>query len=143
MTELRYLLLPAISMAIVYFGYIARMARAGTINSLASDYTRTAVMKGLSPKQVMRRHILRNAMLPTISVIGVQIGYMFGGLVGVEKIFNYNGMGNTLLVAAKSKDIPVLQAGVILIGIVYMLATLAADLTIAWLNPRTRVDFER
>jgi peptide/nickel transport system permease protein len=143
LTQIRYLLMPAIAMAIVYFGYIARMTRAGAIEVLQSDYTRTALMKGLTTSQTMRRHVLRNALVPTVAVIAVQIGYLFGGIIAVEKIFNYNGMGATMLSAAQSKDLPMLTAGVIVIGIVYMLATLGADLIIAWMNPRIRLDAER
>ena len=117
--------MPAIAMAIVYFGYIARMTRAGTIEVLQSDYTRTATMKGLTTAQTMRHHVLRNALVPTVAVIAVQIGYLFGGIIAVEKIFNYNGMGATMLFAAQHKDLPMLTAGVIVIGIVYMLATLS------------------
>jgi len=142
-TTVRFLLMPALAMAIVYFGYVARMARAGTIDVLQSDYVRTATMKGLSTGQVIRRHVLRNSLVPTVAVIGVQIGYLFGGIIGVEKIFNYNGMGQLMLFSAQRKDIPVLQAGAIVIGIVYMLATLIADLIIAWMNPRVRLDAER
>jgi peptide/nickel transport system permease protein len=138
--QVRILFMPALAMAIVYFGYIARMTRAGTIDVLESDYTRTAVMKGLTTSQTMTRHVLRNALVPTVAVIGVQIGYLFGGIIGVEKIFNYNGMGQLMLFAAQRKDIPVLQAGAIVIGLVYMIATLLADLTIAWMNPRARLD---
>ncbi|MGH2478002.1 MAG: ABC transporter permease [Candidatus Limnocylindrales bacterium] len=141
--QVRILLMPALAMAIVYFGYIARMTRAGTIEVLESDYTRTAVMKGLTTTQTMTRHVLRNALVPTVAVIGVQIGYLFGGIIGVEKIFNYNGMGQLMLFAAQRKDIPVLQAGAIVIGLVYMVATLLADLTIAWMNPRARLDESR
>lgn len=137
-TQARFLLMPALAMAVVYFGYIARMTRAGAIDVLESDYVRTATMKGLTTARVMRRHVLRNALIPTVAVIGVQIGYLFGGIIGVEKIFNYNGMGQLMLFAAQRKDIPVLQAGAIVIGIVYMLATLLADLIIAWMNPRIR-----
>lgn len=137
-TTIRFLLMPALAMAVVYFGYIARMTRAGTIEVLESDFVRTATMKGLKTGQVMRRHVLRNALIPTVAVIGVQIGYLFGGIIGVEKIFNYNGMGQLMLFAAQRKDIPVLQAGAVVIGIVYMLATLTADLIIAWMNPRIR-----
>jgi peptide/nickel transport system permease protein len=143
LTEIRYLLLPALAMAIVYFGYIARMTRAGTIEVLQSDYTRTATMKGLTTAQTMVRHVLRNALIPTVAVIAVQIGYLFGGIIAVERIFNYNGMGQTMLFAAQRKDIPTLTAGAIIIGIVYMLATLAADVIIAWMNPRIRLDAER
>ena len=92
-TQIRTCSCPRSAMAIVYFGYIARMTRAGTIEVLQSDYTRTATMKGLTTGQTMRRHVLRNALIPTVAVIAVQIGYLFGGIIAVEKIFNYNGMG--------------------------------------------------
>jgi peptide/nickel transport system permease protein len=142
-TETRYLLLPALALVTVYFGYIARMTRAGTIQALDSDYTRTAVMKGLDNRQVMSRHVMRNALQPTVAVIGVQIGYLFGGLVALERIFNYPGLGNLIYVAASRKDIPLLTAAVILVGIIYMVCTLAADLVIAWMNPRARLEATR
>jgi peptide/nickel transport system permease protein len=142
-TQIRYLLMPALAMAFVYFGYIARMTRAGTIEVLQSDYTRTATMKGLTTAQTMRRHVLRNALIPTVAVIAVQIGYLFGGIIAVERIFAYPGMGQTMLFSAQRKDIPMLTAGVIIVGLVYMLATLTADLIMAWMNPRIRLDAER
>jgi peptide/nickel transport system permease protein len=138
-TQAYYLLMPALSLVLVYFGYIARMARAGTITALEADYTRTATMKGLSKVAVLRRHVLRNALLPTISVIATQTGYLFGGLLAVELIFNVNGVGRLLVTAAKAKDLPVLSAGVLVIGVIYMIATLLADLLISWLNPRIRL----
>lgn len=138
--QLNYLLMPALAMAIAYFGYLARMTRAGVISALQSDYVRTATMKGFTSRQVMRRHILRNALAPTITVISVQIGYLFGGIIGVEKVFNYNGLGTTMLVAAKNRDIPLLQGAVLLIGVIYMVSTLLADLLIAFLNPRVRLE---
>ena len=141
--QLRFLLLPALAMVIAYFGYIARMSRAGVIHGLQSDYARTATMKGLSKGQVMRRHILRNALAPTITVISVQIGYLFGGIIGVEKVFNYHGLGSTMLSAVISKDIPVLQGAVLLVGIIYMISTLLADVLIAFLNPRVRLETTR
>ena len=140
LTEIYYLVMPATAMAIVYFGYVARMTRAGAIEVLESDYVRTATMKGLKAGSVLRRHVLRNALIPTVAVVGVQIGYLFGGIIGVEKIFNYNGMGQLMLFAAQRKDLPVLQAGAVVIGIVYMAATLIADLIIAWMNPRIRAE---
>ncbi len=139
LTELNHLIIPAIALVVVYFGYIARMTRAGIIASLDSDYTRTAVMKGLSNRRVMRRHVMRNGLQPTVSVVGTQIGYLFSGLVGLELIFNYPGLGNLIYNAAQSKDFPMLTAGVICVGIIYMLCTLAADLVIAWMNPRARL----
>ncbi|MDH4117736.1 MAG: ABC transporter permease [Acidimicrobiia bacterium] len=141
--QLDYLLLPALAMVVSYFGYIARMTRAGVIGALHADYTRTATMKGMDPGQVMRRHVLRNALAPTITVISVQIGYLFGGIVGVEKVFNYPGLGTMMLNAVGKKDIPVLQASVLIVGIIYMLSTLLADLVIAYLNPRVRLEAGR
>jgi peptide/nickel transport system permease protein len=138
--QLDYLILPALAMVVSYFGYIARMTRAGVITSLAADYTRTATMKGLSKGEVMRRHVLRNALAPTITVISVQIGYLMGGIIGVEKVFNYSGLGQTMLNAVGKHDIPVLQSAVLVVGMIYMVSTLLADLLIAWLNPRVRLD---
>src|SRR5436190_7589775 len=94
--QAHYLLMPALALVLVLFGYIARMARAGTIAALESDYTRTAVLKGLPWKTVVRRHALRNALLPTITVIATQTGYLIGGLVVVEVLFSYNGIGRLL-----------------------------------------------
>jgi peptide/nickel transport system permease protein len=142
-TQIRYLLLPALALVVVYFGYIARMTRAGTMQALDADYTRTAVMKGLSQRRVTRRHVTRNALQPTVSVIGVQIGYIFSSLIALELIFNYPGLGTLILAAAKAKDFPVLEAAIILVGIIYMLCTLAADLVIAWMNPRARLEVSR
>jgi peptide/nickel transport system permease protein len=141
--QLEYLWLPAMAMAIAYFGYIARMTRAGVITALNADYTRTATMKGMSSSQVMRRHILRNALAPTITVISVQIGYLIGAVIGVERVFNYSGLGSTMLGAVGAHDVPVLQGAVLLVGIVYMLSTLLADLLIAFLNPRVRLETTR
>ena len=137
-TQIYHLILPAIPLVLVLFGYIARMARAGTVEALGSDYVRTAVLKGLPRRTVIRRHVLRNSLLPTITVIASQTGYLIGGLVVVETLFHYNGVGTLLLSAATQKDFPMLEAGVLTIGIVYMVATLVADLLYSYLNPRIR-----
>ena len=138
-TQIEYLLLPAMCLVCVLFGYIARMARAGTIESLEADYTRTAILKGLPRRTVVRRHVLRNSLLPTIAVVATQAGYLIGGLVVIETIFNYQGIGLTLIRAATQKDIPVLQSGILLIGVVYLVATLIADILYSVLNPRVRL----
>jgi peptide/nickel transport system permease protein len=138
LTQFQHLILPAIPLVFVLFGYIARMARAGTIEALNSDYARTAVLKGLPRATVIRRHILRNSLQPTITVIATQTGYLIGGLVVVETLFNYQGIGNLIYKAAQAKDFPMLEAGVLTIGVVYVLATLAADLLLIALNPRLR-----
>ena len=138
--QLHYLILPAIPLVFVLFGYIARMARAGTIEALDSDYVRTAVLKGLPREVVIRRHVLRNSLLPTITVIATQTGYLIGGLVVVETLFNYPGLGRLIFTAAINKDFPTLQAGVLVIGIVYLTATLIADILYTVLNPRIRYE---
>ncbi|CAN5778205.1 ABC transporter permease [soil metagenome] len=137
--EIRHLILPAIPIVFVLFGYIAKMARAGTVAALSSDYARTARLKGLSESQVVRRHVLRNALLPSITVIATQLGYLIGGLVVVEILFNYQGVGLLIFQAAKQKDFPLLESGVLAIGFVYMAATLIADVATALLNPRVRL----
>ncbi|HEX9033558.1 MAG TPA: ABC transporter permease [Streptosporangiaceae bacterium] len=137
-SQLDHLILPVIPLVFVLFGYIARMARAGTIEALDSDYARTATLKGLRRSVVVRRHILRNSLLPTITVIATQTGYLIGGLVVVETLFNYQGIGRLILTAANGKDFPMLEAGVLTIGVVYMVATLIADVLYTLLNPRLR-----
>jgi peptide/nickel transport system permease protein len=136
--QIQYLLMPALSLVLVLFGYIARMARAGTVTALDSDYARTATLKGLPRRTVVRRHVLRNALLPTITVIATQVGYLIGGLVVVEQLFNYNGIGTLLLNAARNRDYPQLQSTVLVIGVIYLVATLVADVLYSVLNPRIR-----
>ena len=138
-SQFRHLILPAIPLVLVLFGYIARMARAGTIESLNSDYARTAVLKGLPRTTVIRRHVLRNSLLPTITVIATQTGYLIGGLVVVETLFNYQGLGNLIYKAAIGHDFAMLEAGVLIIGVVYVVATLIADILLTLLNPRLRL----
>lgn len=138
-TQIYYLLLPSIPLVLVLFGYIARMARAGMVEALDSDYTRTAILKGLPRRVVIWRHVLRNALLPTISVIATQTAYLIGGLVVIETLFHYQGIGGLIFTAASKKDFPTLQAGVLTVGAIFTLASLSADLLYALLNPRIRV----
>ncbi len=138
LTQVRYLILPAIPLVLVLFGYIARITRAGTIEALEADYTRTAYLKGLGRETVIRRHVLRNALLPTIAVVATQTGYLIGGLLAVEVVFNYQGIGHLLFVSLQKKDFPVVQACAIVVGIVYVVSTLAADIIYSLLNPRIR-----
>jgi peptide/nickel transport system permease protein len=138
LTQIYYLILPSLPLVLVLFGYIARMARAGTVEALDADYTRTAVLKGLPRRTVIWRHVLRNALLPTITVIATQVGYLIGGLVVVEVLFHYQGIGSLIFTAARGKDFPMLEAGVLTIGIIYTIATLSADTLYSLLNPRIR-----
>lgn len=139
LTQIKYLLLPSFCLVFVLFGYIARMARAGTIEALDADYTRTAVIKGLPQRTVLRRHVLRNSLLPTIAVIATQVGYLMGGLVVIELIFNYQGIGQMIFRAASQKDFPSLEAAVLVVGVVFLVSTLVADVLYSVLNPRVRL----
>jgi peptide/nickel transport system permease protein len=139
-TQLKHLVLPVLPLVLVFFGYIARMARAGTVEALDADYTRTAILKGLPRRTVIWRHVLRNALLPTVTVAATQLGYMIGGLVVVETLFHYQGIGSLIYNAARAKDFPMLEAGVLTVGVVYTAANLVADALYVVLNPRLRVE---
>nr|WP_264479189.1 ABC transporter permease [Lichenihabitans sp. PAMC28606] len=132
------LILPSLPLVFLLFGYIARMARAGTVEALDSDYARTAVLKGLPWRTVIWRHVLRNALLPTITVVASQTGYLIGGLVVIETLFHYQGIGSLIYAAARGHDFPMLEAGVLVVGAVYVVATFGADLLYTTLNPRLR-----
>jgi peptide/nickel transport system permease protein len=138
-TQIKYLILPVIPLVLILFGYIARMARVGTVEALESDYARTAILKGLPRGVVIRRHVLRNSLLPTITVVATQTGYLIGGLVVIETLFRYNGIGLLTYNAANQHDIPMLEACVLTIGVVYMVVTLIADISFSLLNPRIRL----
>ncbi|MEA3121652.1 MAG: peptide/nickel transport system permease protein [Paraburkholderia sp.] len=140
---LRHLILPALPLVFVLFGYIARMARAGTVEVLDADYTRTAILKGLPSHIVIGRHVLRNALPPTITVAATQLGYMVGGLVVVETLFHYQGIGSLIYNAATARDFPMLEAGVLMVGIVYTCAHFVADALLVALDPRLRTGSER
>ena len=137
-TQVEFLLRPSLALVAVLVGYIARITRAGVIEAIDADYTRTAYLKGLTPRQVMGRHVLRNSLLPTIAVVATQVGYLIGGLLVIEKLFNYDGIGQRIYVAAQNKDFVLLQSGVLIVGIVYLLATFVADVLYSLLNPRIR-----
>ncbi len=135
---IRHMILPSMALVLVLFGYISRIARAGVIEAMDSDYSRTAVLKGLSKRQMINRHVLRNALLPTIAVIASQVPYLVGGLVAVEIVFNYPGFGSLLLQAVQYRDYPMLQAAVLIVGSVIVTMQLIADILFAILNPRIK-----
>jgi len=136
--QMRHLILPALPLVLILFGYISRIARAGMVEALDADYTRTARLKGLRPRDVILRHVLRNALLPTITVIATQTSYLLGGLVVVETLFRYQGVGSLILTAARGKDYPMLEAGILTVGAAYVLAAILADMLIAVLDPRAQ-----
>lgn len=137
-TTVRHLILPSLPVVFVSFGYIAKMARSGTIEVLEAPYIRTATFKGLTRRQIVLRHVLRNALPPTISLSLLQASFIMGGLVVVEQLFTYPGLGKLLLEASTSHDVPTLEAAVLLAGIIVMVMTLLADLALALLDPRVR-----
>ena len=134
--QLRHLILPALPLVLILFGYIARITRAGMIEALEADYTRTATLKGLSRGRVIFHHVLRNALLPTITVIAAQTSYLLGGLVVVETLFRYQGIGSLILTAAHGKDYPMLEAGILTVGAAYISSAILADALVGVLDPR-------
>ena len=138
LTRPEILVLPALTLTGVLFAYIMRMTRANVIEVMQSNYTRTAILKGLPMRRVLFRHVVPNAMLPTISVIAANIGWMLGGLIIVENVFAYPGLGRLVLEATQSRDVPLLQSVTLLIAATFAFSNLAADLCYAALNPRIR-----
>jgi peptide/nickel transport system permease protein len=136
--QARHLILPALPLVLILFGYIARITRAGMVDALEADYTRTALLKGLPRRTVIIRHVLRNALLPTITVIAGQTSYLLGGLVVVETLFRYQGIGSLILTAARGKDYPMLEAGILTVGAAYIAAAILSDILIGVLDPRTQ-----
>ena len=137
--RLYYLILPAIPLMFLELGYIARMARVGTVQVLSMPYIRTAVLKGLPRRRVIFGHVLRNAMVPTVTVIGSQVGWLIGGLVVIETLFVYPGIGKLMVDAAQTHDVPMLEAAVLMVAVLYMVSNLIADIVVALLNPRIRM----
>ena len=133
------LILPVAALGLVLFGYVSRMVRASMVGELQRGYVRTARLKGLDPWRVIVGHVLRNALLPAITVVANQISWLIGGLVVVENVFNYPGLGQLLLQAALGQDVPLLEATVLILAAILMLANLAADILHGLLNPRIRV----
>jgi peptide/nickel transport system permease protein len=134
----RYLVLPVVTLTLVMLAHTARLTRASMIEVMGSAYVRTAVLKGLPRWQVVLRHALRNALLPSITVIALNTGWLIGGLVVVENVFGYAGLGRLLVEAIESRDVMVLQAIAVLVAAIYALANLGADLLYTRLNPRIR-----
>jgi peptide/nickel transport system permease protein len=134
------LLLPALTATFVLLGYVARLTRAGVIDELKKPYVRTAILKGLPQRKVIIKHVLRNALLPTITVLAISFGWLIGGLVVIENVYNYPGLGALLVDAVKQKNIFLLQAIVMVVIFFFALANLMADVLYTVLNPRIRLE---
>lgn len=132
------LLLPIACLVIVTVGYVTRMVRASVANTMQRPFIRTARLKGITTGELVRRHVLRNSMVVPISALGVQLRYLLGGLVTVELLFNYAGIGSLLLESAQSKDVPTLQAATLVTGTIIMLTFVVTDAAAGLLDPRIR-----
>ncbi|MBV9329475.1 MAG: ABC transporter permease [Chloroflexi bacterium] len=132
------LILPAIALGTAVAAFIMRMVRSSLLEVLRQDYIRTAHAKGLREQSVLYRHALKNAFIPVLTVIGVQIGYLLGGAVIIESIFSLPGMGRFLLDSISNRDYSIVQGGVLFIALVFCLVNLSVDLVYGWLDPRIR-----
>ncbi len=140
LTGLRYVLLPAFSIGTGMMAIITRLTRSSLLEVLGKDYIRTARAKGLSNQIVVLKHALRNALLPVITIIGIQFGAMLGGAVVTETVFAWPGVGRLVINAISQRDFPIIQGGVLMMAVIFTLVNLAVDLSYALVNPRIRYD---
>ncbi len=137
-TWLSHLVLPALTLTLVLLAHVVRQTRSGLVEVLQSAYVRTARLKGATERRIVGRHALRNGLLPAVTVIALDLGYLMGGIVVVEEVFAYPGMGRLILYAIQNRDVPLLQVSILIVAATYTFANFAADLTYAWLDPRIR-----
>ncbi|HET7094678.1 MAG TPA: ABC transporter permease [Thermomicrobiales bacterium] len=137
--NLKSMALPAISLGVVSASVIMRMTRSSMLEVVRQDYVRTARAKGLTQGLITRRHLLKNALIPVITVAGMEVGYIFGGAFLIEAVFYLPGIATYALLAVNQRDYPVLQTVVLLVTVVFMLINLAVDLLYTWLDPRLRI----
>ena len=135
----KHLVLPAIALGSIPLAIIARITRASTLDVQNEDYVRTARAKGLPPRTVDGRHVLRNALLPVVTILGLQVGVLLGGAVLTETVFAIPGMGSWLKEAIFNHDYPVLMGGILFLAVIFVLVNLVVDLTYGLINPRIRV----
>jgi peptide/nickel transport system permease protein len=138
--SIKQTVMPVICLAISPMAILARQTRSSVLEIIHQDYIRTAMSKGLREQVIIYRHILKNALIPVVTLLGLQVRVLFGGSVLVEQVFNINGMGRTLVTAAFTKDFPVIQAGVLLIAVLVSVANLLVDISYSWLDPRVRYE---
>ncbi|CAN7280929.1 ABC transporter permease [Bosea sp. LjRoot9] len=136
---LRHLILPVICLSLGLTAHVSRMVRSSMLEAIESRYVLAARAKGVPERLVLLRHALPNAMLPAITVLAIDAGILIGGIVVAETVFSFPGLGSLLMYAIQNHDIPLLQAGMLVVTAVYSLATLVADLASAMLNPRIRL----
>jgi peptide/nickel transport system permease protein len=137
-SQIDKLILPIMTLSLVLLGYIARMTRASFIDVASSNFVKTALLKGLTDWQIITRHMLRNALIPSITVVAMNVGWMIGGLVVVESLFAYPGLGGLVLYAIIQRDVPLIQNTVLFVVTAYMVLNLIADILYMLVNPRIR-----
>lgn len=140
--SLRYMILPVLTLAFTLLAHVLRMVRASMIEELANPYVRSARAKGLPERAIILRHVLPNAMLPTIAVLALDVGWLMGGVVTVEAVFSYPGIGRLLMFAIERRDIPLIQACILIIAAIYCAANLVADILSLFVNPKLRTGHE-
>lgn len=133
-----HVVLPAATLGLILMAHISRQVRSEMSEVLSSDYIRAARLKGLSERRVIRRHALPNSLAPAVAVISLDIGYLLGGIIVVEEIFAWPGLGRLLILALENRDLPVIQAITLVLATVYALSNLLSDIVIALLDPRVR-----
>jgi peptide/nickel transport system permease protein len=134
----RHLVLPAVTVGVSSAAFIARITRGAVLEALAQDYVRTAHAKGVAPRRVVMRHALRNALLPIVTVVGLQLGGLLGGAVLTETVFAWPGVGRLLVDAIVARDLPLVQGSVLVVSLLFILVNLSVDLSYAAINPRVR-----
>lgn len=138
-SALRHLILPTVVLATIPLAVIARQTRSAMLEVLGEDYVRTARAKGLSPKRVVNVHALRNALIPVVTTIGLQVGALMAGAILTETIFSWPGIGKWMIESILKRDYPVVQSGLLLIALIIMAVNLIVDVLYAVINPRIRV----
>ncbi|MBC9208009.1 ABC transporter permease [Roseomonas aerophila] len=138
--SMAHLVLPVLTVSVIMVAHVSRMVRSETIDVLHSDYIRAARLKGLAPRSVLLRHVLRNALLPVITIVALDVGYLLGGIIVVEEIFALPGIGRQLIVAITARDLPAIQAGALVMAVTYAVASTLADIAYALLDRRIRYD---
>ena len=135
---LSHIILPVLSLTVIMVAHVMRTARVAMVETLSAPYVRTAVLKGLPRRTVILKHALRNALLPTLTVLGINVGYLIGGVVVVELVFSYPGLGRLTIFAVQNRDVPLFQACTLTMAAIYIVASFLTDVAYLILNPRLR-----
>jgi peptide/nickel transport system permease protein len=133
-----HLFLPALTLAVILIAYVGRVTRTSTIDALRSDYVRTARLKGLSEARVLLRHVMPNALVPTVTVLFMNIGWLVGGIVVVEAVFVFPGIGRLMLFAISERDWPLIQACALATASIYVVSNFIGDLVVLAMSPKIR-----